>query len=54
MTGKDETETAVLDDEIVREILEGEKTDPGESSRLVRLKRDESGSGEDEGSEGKD
>jgi hypothetical protein len=54
MTGKDQTETAVLDDEIVREILDGEKTDPGAPSRLVRLKRDESSKGEDEGSEDKD
>jgi len=41
MTGKDETATAVLDEEIVREILEGESADPGRESRLVRLKRRE-------------
>jgi len=54
MTGKDQTETTVLDDEIVREILEGEEADPGAPSRLVRLKRDESGSGEDQGPEEED
>ncbi len=36
---KDDTPTEVLDEEIVREILDGESPDAGSDSRLVRLKR---------------
>ncbi len=41
MTEKDETATAVLDEEIVREILDGESAASAPESRLVRLKSDE-------------
>ena len=49
MNGKDQTETAVLDEDLVKEILEGEEPGERTTSRLVRLKRerDDAGGGQD-------
>jgi hypothetical protein len=54
MTEKEQTETVVLDEEIVREIVEGEGAPPTPESRLVRLKRGRLDEEDDDGADQED